>query len=218
MHYKPIYSILIDYNVLNWFLLNLFYHRWLIHYNRFLKDFTETRVDLHRPKMLIIQFHKLSLWKNTNHTIFIHFAKMVSSNFRRTFLLFWHKFWCIVLNKKEKIFVKKNANHTISIYGNCMTSIFLMATTKIFLSIFEIAPKIFFVFFSTAKWFSYSNKHFKMQNLIFCVYNVVLDILILNFFPFLLIKFFKNAEDSSFFVWHVFLCLDQCLVIWKFKF
>ena len=66
-----------------------------------------TRVDLHRPKMLIIQFHKLSLWKNTNHTIFIHFAKMVSSNFRRTFLLFSHKFWCIVLNNKEKFFVKK---------------------------------------------------------------------------------------------------------------
>ena len=72
---------------------------------------------------------------------------MLSSNFRRTFLLFSRKFWCIVLIKKGKFFVKKNANHTISIYGNCMTSIFLMATTNIFLSIFEIALKIFFGFF-----------------------------------------------------------------------
>ena len=182
-----------------------------------------SRVDLHRPKMLIIQFHKLSLWKNTNHTIFIHFAKMVSSNFRRTTLLFWHKFWCIVLNKKENFLSKKMLIIQFSNNGNCMTSIFLMATTKIFLSILEIAPKILFVFFSTAKWFSYKNKHFFekkfcMQNLVFCVYNVVLDKLILNFFPFLLIKFFKNAQDSSFFVWHVFVCLDQCLVIWKIKF
>ena len=51
------------------------------------------------------------------------------------------------------------------------------------------------------------------QNLIFCVFNVVLDILILDFFPFLLITFFKNARDSSFFVWQVFVCLDQCLVV-----
>ena len=38
---------------------------------------------------------------------------------------------------------KKNTSHIISIYGNCMTSIFLMATTKFF----EIAPKNFFCFF-----------------------------------------------------------------------
>ena len=75
---------------------------------------------------------------------------MVSSNFRKIFLLFWHKIQCIVLNKKKKkLCVKKNANHTISIYGNCMTSIFLMATTKNFQSIFEVAPKnIFCVFFN----------------------------------------------------------------------
>ena len=35
-----------------------------------------SRVDLHRPKMLIIQFHTLSLWKNASHTNFIHFCKM----------------------------------------------------------------------------------------------------------------------------------------------
>ena len=32
-----------------------------------------------------------------------------------------------------------------------MTSIFLMATTKIFQSIFKISPKIFFVFFFNGK-------------------------------------------------------------------
>ena len=87
-----------------------------------------------------------------------------------------------------------------------MTSIFLMATTKIFLSIFEIAPKNFFVFFfqpqndfRTPTNIFLKKKNFACKILFFCVYNVVLDILILNFFPFLLIKFFKNAQDSSFF-------------------
>ena len=75
----------------------------------------------------------------------------MSLNLRTTFLLFWHKVRCIVLNKKQKLFVKKNANHTISIYGKRMTSIFLMAKTKILLSTFEIAPKNFFVFFFNRK-------------------------------------------------------------------
>ena len=41
---------------------------------------------------------------------------MVPLNFRTTFLIFWHKIRCIVLNKKQKLFVKKNANHSISTY------------------------------------------------------------------------------------------------------
>ena len=45
------------------------------------------------------------------------------------FLLFWHKIRCIVLNKKEKPLVKK-ANHTISIYGKCMTSFFFDCDDK----------------------------------------------------------------------------------------
>ena len=75
---------------------------------------------------------------------------MVSLNFRTTFLLFWHKIRCFVLYKNEKIFVKKNSNHTISKYGKCMTKIFLMATTKIFQSISEIAPQKCFCVFPTA--------------------------------------------------------------------
>ena len=54
----------------------------------------------------------------------------------------------VSLHKKTgKKWYEKNANHTISIYENCMTSIFLMATTKIFRSIFEIVPKNFLFFF-----------------------------------------------------------------------
>ena len=38
-----------------------------------------SRVDLHTPKMLIIQFHTSSVWKNACHTIFIQFLKMVEN-------------------------------------------------------------------------------------------------------------------------------------------
>ena len=45
------------------------------------------RVDLHRPKILIIQFHTLSLWKNAGHTNFIHFCKMNLTEFQRCFIV-----------------------------------------------------------------------------------------------------------------------------------
>ena len=35
------------------------------------------RVDIHPPKMLIIQFHTAIVWKNACHTIFVQFRKMV---------------------------------------------------------------------------------------------------------------------------------------------
>ena len=38
-----------------------------------------TRVDLHTPKIVIIQFHTSSVWKNACHTIFIQFLKMVEN-------------------------------------------------------------------------------------------------------------------------------------------
>ena len=38
-----------------------------------------TRVDLHTPKMVIIQFHTSSVWKNVCHTIFIQFLKTVKN-------------------------------------------------------------------------------------------------------------------------------------------
>ena len=46
-----------------------------------------TRVDLNKPKMLIIQFHTLSLWKNASHTNFIHFCKMSLIEFQRYFIV-----------------------------------------------------------------------------------------------------------------------------------
>ena len=78
-----------------------------------------------------------------------------------------------------------------------MTGIFLMATQKIFQVILKIWPKNFFVFFSTANRFSYANKHFSkkkfcMQNLIFCVHNVVLDTIKLAFIFFSLNFFFQK--------------------------
>ena len=38
-----------------------------------------SRVDLHTPKKLIIQFHTSSVWENACHTIFIQFLKMVEN-------------------------------------------------------------------------------------------------------------------------------------------
>ena len=34
-------------------------------------------LTFHTPKMLIIQFHASSVWRNACHTIFIQFLKMV---------------------------------------------------------------------------------------------------------------------------------------------
>ena len=41
----------------------------------------EPRVDLHTPKMLIIQFHTSSVWKTVCHTIFIQFQKIIGKRF-----------------------------------------------------------------------------------------------------------------------------------------
>ena len=69
-----------------------------------------------------------------------------------------------------------------------MTSIFLMAATKVFQSIFEIVHSFFWFTFLNRKLIYVLEQTFLkkncMQNLIFCVYNVVLDILILDFFLF----------------------------------
>ena len=72
---------------------------------------------------------------------------------------------------------------------------FFDGDTKIFQVILKIWPRNFFVFFSTANRISYANKHFSkkffcMQNLIFCVHNVVLDAIILAFTFFWLNFFF----------------------------
>ena len=58
------------------------------------------RVDIHRPKMLIIQFTKLILSKTTSHTRIIPVAKMVSS-------IFWRIFFCCFLAKSSAFCTKK---------------------------------------------------------------------------------------------------------------
>ena len=93
-----------------------------------------------------------------------------------------------------------------------MTGIFLMATQKIFQVILKIWPKNFFVFFLNRKS-NFVRKHqifrnfFCMQNLIFCVHNVVLDTIKLAF-----IFFSKTLKIPISFVWGVIVSLDQCLI------
>ena len=92
--------------------------------------------------------------------------------------------------KKTKflVFWKKNAYHTNPIYGKCITGIFFIATQKNFPSYFEITPKIVCFFFNCKLNFvrkqPFSKKIFCMQNLIFCVHNVVLNTIMLGFLPF----------------------------------
>ena len=59
--------------------------------------------------------------------------------------------------------------------------------------IFVLKPKFF------------EEKKFCMQNLIFCVYNVVLDILILDFFPFCLHNFCQKRLKLLFVLYDMFL-------------
>ena len=61
------------------------------------------RVDLHRPKMLMIQFHTLSLWKNASHTNFIHFRKMSLIEFHRYFLVVLVSKLVSLHKKREKM-------------------------------------------------------------------------------------------------------------------
>ena len=53
------------------------------------------RVDLHTPKMLIMQFHTSSVWKNARHTTFIQFLKMVEKR-KKTFFC-----GCLILLKQS---------------------------------------------------------------------------------------------------------------------
>ena len=47
------------------------------------------------------------------------------------------------------------------------------------------------------------------------MYNVVLDILIMDCFIFLLKIFSKRLKSPLSFLWHAFVCLDQCPIIRK---
>ena len=56
-------------------------------------------------------------------------------------------------------------------------------------------------------------KKFGLQNLIFCVHNVVLATIMLDFVPFSLYIFSKMLKITIPFEWRVYVCLDQCLII-----
>ena len=77
-----------------------------------------------------------------------------------------------------------------------MTGIFLMATQKIFQVILKIWPKKFLFFFQPQIEFRAQTNIFRnffcMQNLIFCVHNVVLDTIKLAFIFFSLEFFFQK--------------------------
>ena len=97
----------------------------------------KTRVDLHTPKMLIIQFHISSFMENDCHTTIVNFRKMDEKRYIQNLPLldsyktvWWSKIEVFVFWKK------KNTYHLIPIYGNCMTS-FFDGDTKIFPNNFE---------------------------------------------------------------------------------
>ena len=75
--------------------------------------------------MLIIQFHTLSLWKNASHTNFKHFCKMSLIEFQRYFIVVLVT-KLVSLHKNGGKAMKKNANHTTSIYENCMIRNFFL--------------------------------------------------------------------------------------------
>ena len=100
------------------------------------------------------------------------------------------------MKKKQCFFFfGKNGYHTFSIYENCMTSNFLMATTKIFQDKIEIAPKFFDFFLNRKLNFLLKQtlskkKFFVCKFCFFFLHNVVLDTQNLNFFSFSLDNFF----------------------------
>ena len=102
-----------------------------------------------------------------------------------------------------KFFFEKNAYHTISIYDTKILNFFDR--------ILKICPKIFLFFFQQQLEFCtqtniFRKNFFCMQNLIFCVHNVVLDTIILAFFLFIQF-FFKNAAENSYFFCMTCLCM-----------
>ena len=153
----------------------------------------ESRVDLHTPKLVIIQFHTSSVWKNACHTIFIQFRKIClilikqSGDKKTEVLVFWKK-KCLSYN-----------SHIWILYDWH----FFDGDTKIFSSNFENLAKKTLFFFSTANWNSYANKHFSEKNFLhakfnFCVHNVVLVTIILAFIFVWLTFFLKNAKNFYF--------------------
>ena len=151
--------------------------------------------------MHIVSFHKICCPEL--FTIFLVMTSGTIDISQRKALLFWHKFRCIALNKKEKTFAKKYWLYNFHIW-NVWLAFFWWRQQKFFQVNLKL-PQTFFVFYlSAANRNLHSKKQFPekvlcMQNLIFCLHNVVLDTQKLNVFPFLWISFFKQAKNSYLF-------------------
>ena len=112
--------------------------------------------------------------ENANHTIFIQFQKTIEKKNGTSFCGYLNQIKQSGDKKKTMLlFFGKNVYHTISIYENCMTSIFSMATTKIFQNKIEIAPKFFCFFFQPQiEFFTQTNTFQKTNfacNFVFCI-------------------------------------------------
>ena len=147
---------------------------------------TNPRVDLHTPKLLIIQFHSTKI-------IIIHqviqFLYIFEKQWKKIkpFLRLFENSWTQVVTKKclwnnfhirHKNFEKKWKKMLMKQFPN--------TTQKFFSSNFENLPQNFF--FDRKSNFlrkqTFSEKKICMQNLFFCAHNVVLDTIILASFLF----------------------------------
>ena len=135
-------------------------------------------IQFHTTKIIVIQFRTSSVRRKCLSYNFHTFLKS-NRNKIKPFLRFSRTVEQTDDKKKViKFFLKK-----------WLTIQFSHTTQKIFQVILKICSKKLFCFFSNANRIFYANKHFPkeffcMQDLIFCVYNVVLNTIILAFFLF----------------------------------
>ena len=114
--------------------------------------------------MLLIQFHKSNVWKAAYHKLFVQFHKIIEKRFELVSAAIWTKQNNLVMKKTMFLFfLEKNGYHRTSIYEKCMTSIFLMATTKNFPSKYEVAPNFVLFFFSPKIKFCVQTNFFQIS-------------------------------------------------------
>ena len=66
----------------------------------------KTRVDIHKPKLLILQFHTPNVRKNASHAIFIQFQNIIKKIFELVSAAVWTKSNSLVIEKKT-FFLKR---------------------------------------------------------------------------------------------------------------
>ena len=161
-----------------------------------------SRVELHTPKKLIIQFHTSSVWETACHTIFLQIRKMGEKRYKLITAV-------LILIKQsgdknhENTADEKAAHLSIPIYGNCLTGVFLMSVQNFFLVILKKCPEIFFKpqIELNMQTNMFRKKCFVCKIYFFCVHNVVLDTLMLGFSSFSLYNFFSKMLKCPFFLY-----------------